>query len=283
MPFVYGMLMLIFIIVIHESGHAMAARLCGVGVKKFSIGFGPGIVLFRTKTFPVVLAPLMLGGYVSIKSKGMKAEELSEIPGLCLEDASYWKKILIFSAGVIMNLLSAAVILAILFAVYPGERVNFMGVPFTLRNDFTAWYQAPLAAAVGTAQLFFGLLAAFFLAIPKFFMQFAEMAVHLSPRPGVGIIGTMRVTQNAAEAGVPSFLFMAYFFSVVVAAINILPIGMLDGGHILIQTIEKIFGSNKAVKMAQLAIIIFGIAFILVLTLQMFGSDFVDTLRIIKG
>lgn len=281
--FVSGLLMLICLIVIHESGHAMAARLCGVGIKKFSIGFGPGITLFRTKNFPVVLAPLILGGYVMIKSKGMKPEDLAGTPGLCLEDVSYWKKIFIFSAGVIMNLVSAVAMLTALFVFFPGERVNFMGIAFPIRNDVSSWYQAPLAAAWSTAELFADMLSAIFRAVPIFISQFIETVVHLSPQPGAGVIGTMRITETAAANGAASFLFTAYFVSVILAAVNILPLGMLDGGHIAIQTIEKIFGTGKAVRIAQFIIFLIGAAFIAVLMLIMVGSDIADVFRMLKG
>lgn len=83
MSFLYGFLCLIFLILFHEFGHFVAAKIIGVKVESFSIGFGP--VLFHKKIhdtdFRISLLPL--GGYCGMKGENdfQKAieENLTEI------------------------------------------------------------------------------------------------------------------------------------------------------------------------------------------------------------
>lgn len=280
MALVAAILLLVFIITVHEAGHAAAARAFGVGVKKFSIGVGPGITLFRTKTFPVVFSPLVIGGYVIMKGKGMSEEEREKIPGICFEDAAYWKRMIILAAGVAMNMLTAVVALSLLLAFYQGERIEFLnGTVFVLRNDISHWYEIPAIAVQSTAEMVINIIANFFKVILQIFGQTARMVTTFSANPDAGMVGTIKKSAEAAEAGVPSFLFLAYFISVIVGTLNILPFGMLDGGHIAIQTIERFFGKGLPVRIAQKIIVIFGIVFILTMFLLMIGSDLAAAIK----
>lgn len=275
MNLVLGIALFIFIIVIHEAGHTLAARACGVGVLKFSIGFGPGIVLFRTKTFPVVLTPLLIGGYVSIKSRaGGEAHEKSE--GKYLEDVPYWQKMIVLSAGIAMNLLSGAIFLAILFIFYGGESVSFMHSSFLVRQFAEPWYETVITAFGVTLKLFWDMSINMFMVIPKVFQMLFQTATTLEPKAGTGMIGTYRLVTNAAEAGAPSYLFTGYLFSVLVAAFNVLPLGILDGGHMAIYTVERIFGSGLPVRIFRTAVTVVGIAFLVAALLLTLGGDIVD-------
>lgn len=283
MEFVAVILLFIFIISSHEAGHAMAARAFGVGIKKFSIGIGPGITIFRAKNFPIVFSPIIVGGYVVLKSKHMPEEDQKNINGICYEDAAYWKRMIILSAGVAMNLISAMIILCLLFTFYQGERVSFLNFSFILRDNLTVWHQIPLTAISVITNEFSNVLAKLCLAIPKIFIQFFEMAINLSPRENVGLIGSIQSGAKAAQTGMPSYLFVTYFISVLVAALNILPLGIFDGGQIAIQTIERVFGNGRIVRVAQKIILVFGIAFLTVLTLQMLCSDAMEIIRAIRS
>ena len=63
-PFISGLAALIFI---HELGHFLAARKCGVIVEKFSIGFGKKIFGFTSKGTEFMVAAIPLGGFVKMK------------------------------------------------------------------------------------------------------------------------------------------------------------------------------------------------------------------------
>ena len=85
MKWLYGILCLFFLILFHEFGHFLAAKLFGVKVESFSIGFGP-ILLHRTiKGTDYRLSLIPLGGYCGMKGENdfRKAidENLKEING----------------------------------------------------------------------------------------------------------------------------------------------------------------------------------------------------------
>ena len=81
----YGILGLGLIVLIHETGHLIAARICGVTVEAFSVGMGP-ILLHKTiKGTDYRLSLIPLGGYCAMKGEKSFSEaldnNLSEITG----------------------------------------------------------------------------------------------------------------------------------------------------------------------------------------------------------
>jgi len=54
------------LIIVHELGHFFMARLCGVGVERFSVGFGPVLWRFRGKETEYCLSLIPMGGYVKM-------------------------------------------------------------------------------------------------------------------------------------------------------------------------------------------------------------------------
>ena len=54
------------LILIHELGHFIVARLTGVGVERFSIGFGPVLLRWRGKETEYCLSAVPMGGYVKM-------------------------------------------------------------------------------------------------------------------------------------------------------------------------------------------------------------------------
>ncbi|GAA7103178.1 hypothetical protein HpBGD16_09360 [Helicobacter pylori] len=73
MMFIAAVLMLAFLIFVHELGHFTIARICGVKVEIFSIGFGKKLCFFKLFGTQFALSLIPLGGYV--KLKGMDKEE----------------------------------------------------------------------------------------------------------------------------------------------------------------------------------------------------------------
>eukprot|EP00177_Eucheuma_denticulatum_P002079 GFKZ01003715.1.p1 GENE.GFKZ01003715.1~~GFKZ01003715.1.p1 ORF type:complete len:459 (+),score=43.02 GFKZ01003715.1:197-1573(+) len=108
-----GVLLLGFIIFIHESGHFLAARLQGIRVKNFSIGFGPRLFNFTPASseteFTVRLLPL--GGYVAFPEHSTLNEQtgeydLSDDPNL-LQNRPLLDRAIVISAGVFANIILA--------------------------------------------------------------------------------------------------------------------------------------------------------------------------------
>ncbi|MER3602713.1 MAG: peptidase [Thermus sp.] len=109
MSLVWFILIIGLSIFIHELGHYLAARLQGVRVKAFSVGFGP--VLFRKPLWSTEwrIAAIPLGGYADIE--GLIPEE----KGLGYDRLTLLGKLLVLVSGVFMNLLLALFLLAYLF------------------------------------------------------------------------------------------------------------------------------------------------------------------------
>lgn len=108
--FVFGVL-----VFIHELGHFLAAKWMGVRVEKFSIGFPPTLFSKKIGETEFQISAIPLGGYV--KMAGFLDESMdTEITGADYEFSSkpVWRRIIIISGGVIMNLLLAIVVLAVL-------------------------------------------------------------------------------------------------------------------------------------------------------------------------
>lgn len=97
-------------IFVHELGHYLAARVQGVRVKAFSIGFGP--ILWRRQAGGTEwrLSAIPLGGYADIE--GLLPEER----GRGYDALPLWGKLLVLVAGVAMNILLAWGLLAYLFS-----------------------------------------------------------------------------------------------------------------------------------------------------------------------
>jgi regulator of sigma E protease len=107
-------LMLGVLVTVHEFGHFIVAKWCGVRVLKFSIGFGSpiGIGPFRMRWerngTEYVVAWIPLGGFVKMLGENPGEEEDPAIqarPEETLEAQSTWKKLAIYAAGPAMNLL----------------------------------------------------------------------------------------------------------------------------------------------------------------------------------
>lgn len=101
----YFILLLGVLVTVHELGHFLVAKACGVKVLKFSIGFGPKLIGFTKGETEYQVALLPLGGYVKMAGD-LPHEELSP------EEASRgflaqppWKRGLIVLAGPAFNLL----------------------------------------------------------------------------------------------------------------------------------------------------------------------------------
>jgi RIP metalloprotease RseP len=110
------------VIFVHELGHFLAAKWCDVHVTTFSIGFGPAIpgCSFRRGETLYKLALLPLGGYVNMVGEGPEADEDENYPR-SFKNKSVGQRMLIISAGVVMNILLACVCFIIVYR-FPGER-----------------------------------------------------------------------------------------------------------------------------------------------------------------
>ena len=105
-----------FLVLIHETGHFIVARLCKVKVNEFAIGFGPTILKKQGKSTKYVLRLIPLGGFVSM----MGEEERSDEEG-SFSKSSIPKRIAIVMAGGLVNIIFALITYIILMTVVLGD------------------------------------------------------------------------------------------------------------------------------------------------------------------
>lgn len=100
-----------FLIAVHELGHFMAAKACGVRVNEFSVGMGPALLKKQKGETLYALRCLPFGGFCAMEGE----DEASDDPR-ALENKRFWAKLLIFAAGAGMNFLAGLLILLCLNA-----------------------------------------------------------------------------------------------------------------------------------------------------------------------
>ena len=109
------------LILIHELGHFLVARWTGVGVERFSIGFGPVLLRWRGKETEYCLSLIPMGGYVKMMGEENPLESGATLPydrqkAFALKPL--WARFLIVFAGPGMNFVLAAVIFAMVLAIF---------------------------------------------------------------------------------------------------------------------------------------------------------------------
>ncbi|MBU4257921.1 MAG: RIP metalloprotease RseP [Proteobacteria bacterium] len=106
------------LILFHELGHFLIARLFGVGVEKFSIGFGPKIFGKRIGNTDYRISAIPLGGFVKMVGEEPGAEVAPDHISISFTHKHVFKRILIVAAGPFFNLLLAIIIFFGMFQIY---------------------------------------------------------------------------------------------------------------------------------------------------------------------
>ena len=105
------------LIFFHEFGHFLIARLFGVGVEKFSLGFGPRLIGKKIGITDYRLSAIPLGGYVKMVGEEPDAEiDPADLP-LSFTHKPVYQRMLIVAAGPVFNILLAIFIFFVSFAV----------------------------------------------------------------------------------------------------------------------------------------------------------------------
>lgn len=200
MSYLGTLVLLGLLILIHEAGHLVAARLVGIPVAGFSVGFGPKVWSRRRGSTEYALRVFPLGGYVL-----PAVTDPEEFRAFALS-----RRLVYFLGGPLANLIAALP----LFAFLNGTRYGLSVDTILL---------APFVQVVGAC---WQVLAS----LPSLFAR---------PETLSGIVGIVREGHHAAEAG--RGLELALSLSVSLAVLNLLPIPVLDGGQILMASLEELF------------------------------------------
>ena len=103
-------------VLVHEFGHFAVAKLCGVRVEVFSIGFGTRLFGFRRGETDYRLSLLPLGGYVKMSGE-IPGEARTDDPGE-LENHPRWQRVFIALAGPIANFILAIVLMTAVYMIH---------------------------------------------------------------------------------------------------------------------------------------------------------------------
>ncbi len=311
---------LIIIVFVHEMGHFLVGRWCGVGIQAFSIGFGPeiwGFVDRRGTRWKLCAIPL--GGYVKFEGDANAASlpdsTVAHAP-TSLPGAALYKRMLIVLAGPVANFILSILIFAVAFGVIGiqvaqprvgevvvGGAAEAVGLKVgdlitaidgKTMTSFTDLQEAMILHADEPAHLKVdraGTILEFQL-LPKVteiddgLGGKARMALigikgdgkytqlRASPTEALakgvertwfishitlrfigkiiqgrenfnqlhGPVGVAKAAGDTAMMGVWPFVFFIGLISVSIGLINLFPIPMLDGGHLLFYLIEAVIG-----------------------------------------
>jgi regulator of sigma E protease len=110
MTFLSAIILLGIIIFVHELGHFLFAKLMGVRVLKFSLGFGPKLIGKKYGDTAYLISEIPLGGYVKMLGETEEDELKEEERPFAYNHQPVWKRFFIVFSGPLFNILFAIVI-----------------------------------------------------------------------------------------------------------------------------------------------------------------------------
>ncbi len=201
MGYVLSALLIGLAILIHEFGHLVAAWLMKIPVARFSVGIGPKLWGTRRGDTDYWLSAIPLGGYVLPAVEDN--EEFLQIP--------VWKRLVFAIGGPLANILLSFGCLALYNCLQDGASLWAITVqPITQIN---------------------AMILAMLSAIGGLFSGQGELS---------GIVGIVAVGDQVVASGVLGGLKFLNALSISLAVFNMLPMPPLDGGKILMYSLEKI-------------------------------------------
>lgn len=295
--FVFGMLVLV-----HELGHFFTAKLTGMRVSEFAIGFGPKLLWKKRGETEYSVRMIPLGGYNKID--GMDPEE--EQDERSFSSKPVWARTLVIAAGSLMNFVLPVLLFTIVFlwngietvsdkpvigALIDGKPAVQSGIGVgdtVLKVNGTpvgTWKQVVETIRVSKDSLtiemltkdgrprtvtmipemdnksgraLIGIVPVIDRQIPGFGDAVSLSVKHTYTIAGkmlsglgqmftgqadadiAGPIGVMKMTGEIAQLGFIPLLQFAAFLSINLGLINLLPVPLLDGGHIVTLLVEAI-------------------------------------------
>jgi regulator of sigma E protease len=341
------------LIFFHELGHFLVARLFGVGVETFSLGFGPKVYTKKIGLTDYCLSMIPLGGYVKMVGEDPEAKISAKDLSLSFTHKKLYQKALIVAAGPVFNFLLAILIFYVLFQVSgsyyvkavvgtvadntpalsagikPGDRIvgidgievqswddmvaligkakgtslefliergdrnlsiNIVPAISTTTNIFGETIEKPMIGisasgemvneplnpvqAMGTALVrTWEISRLTVLSVGKIFSG------SISPKTLGGPIMIAQIAGQQAQAGMANLAIFIAMLSINLGIINLFPVPVLDGGHLLFFGVEAVMGKPASEGLREKANQ-FGIVLLLALMVFVFYNDI---LRLFNG
>lgn len=130
-----GILLIGPLIFVHELGHLLAAKLVDVKVVRFSLGFGPALARIRLGETEYRIAPIPLGGYVTLLGSSPEEDVAASESDRALRNKPLWARYLVLGAGPLANLLLP---ILLYFAFYLGHTTVAPPIVGTVLDDSAA-------------------------------------------------------------------------------------------------------------------------------------------------
>ena len=106
---IFAVLLFEFIILSHEFGHFITAKLSGIRVNEFALGMGPRLIHFKRGETEYSLRAFPIGGFCA-----MEGEDESSDDPRAFGNKAVWKRILVVVAGAVMNILLGVVLMMVI-------------------------------------------------------------------------------------------------------------------------------------------------------------------------
>ena len=232
-----------FLVLIHETGHYIVAKICKIKVNEFAIGFGPKIWRKKGKQTEYELRLIPLGGFVNLEGEEQDSEEQGSF-----SKASIPKRIAVVAAGALVNIIfgiiAYAILILIRYMIVRGP--NFFEA---IQYSFNAVIELIKGMLLGLAELFGG-----------------KTSINDMVGP-IGISGMVSKTSGLAE-----FIYLLSIISISLGITNLLPIIPLDGGKIVLLIIEGI-RKKPLDKNIELSIQSFGFIVLIIFSVVVAFND----------
>lgn len=115
---VVGLLVFGSVIFVHELGHFMVAKRCGIKVNEFALGMGPTVFNFRKGETTYAIRLLPIGGFVSMEGENEESEDTRSF-----QKAKVWQRFRVVVAGAVMNLVLGFFASLVLVALGAGVKL----------------------------------------------------------------------------------------------------------------------------------------------------------------
>jgi len=225
---------LIGLIFIHEMGHYVAGRLSGFGIEEFSIGFGRELASFNALGNKWSLRLIPLGGYV-------KFEGEDDYANLAESKTSFWGKhplqrLFVALAGPAANLLLPYALFFVYFHGMPWPDVK---APDGSEAGTISAYWAAKASVATTNNMYSS--------IGDAISQLGDRGIKATDVGGPVAIYDMTEQARKQSSNTNDYGFLYQwiaFLSINIGFMNLLPIPLLDGGHVIISIVETVMGRN---------------------------------------
>jgi membrane-associated protease RseP (regulator of RpoE activity) len=245
-------LFLFSLVFIHELGHFIVARILGFKVTEFSIGLGPKIFKIKHNDIIYALSLLPIGGKVAIKGEN-PIESKDEKGDFHASPA--WKKLIVALAGPLSNIVLTLIL--------------FFGLAFTSTTLQKKTLNERFSKSVK-----FSLLST-----KDWSKKIAEGAsslfINKANAEEQSLSGPLTLTKTAVDTYRASIRIFVEFLAVIslnLAFINLLPVPLLDGGHVFTGMLEILTRKRVPLKIMSVANK-FGMYLILSLTITAVGQD----------